>query len=86
MAELPLCPNFRDRSCERSEQRILKEDDKHWTFLCVCCQSIWVVSKPHEKARARLEVEAQRIKEANEAERRGAVKIFGRVYAGQQRA
>lgn len=53
MADLPLCRNFLEGSCERSDQILLAETDAAWTFGCGTCRSVWVVTKPRERAKAR---------------------------------
>ena len=47
MPELPKCPNFeKKRGCERSDLKLVGENEHAWTFHCNTCLLDWVVSKP----------------------------------------
>jgi hypothetical protein len=82
MADLPLCPQHRERGCERSELRLLKEKDNQWVFFCACCELTWVVSKPKAAAAARLENAAKKIQQATEAER---AKVYRKYFLPSRR-
>lgn len=68
--ELPLCPNYREKSCERSEQRLERETETHWSFFCKCCESTWVVSKPNTREKARFDLDAKKVRHLTAYERR----------------
>lgn len=69
MAEIPQCPQFKERGCERSELRLVKESDTHFIFRCACCELDWAVSKYKSVAAARHENAARKIQRITEAER-----------------
>jgi hypothetical protein len=65
---LPTCPNFRDRTCERSALRLVGENEYSYAFYCATCKLIWAVSKPRSKERGRYEAQLARIQQATAAE------------------
>lgn len=74
MADLPLCPNFlkRDGTCDRSELRLLGEGPQAFSFMCNCCQLLWMVSKPKTKEAAKYFNQIDKVKKATEEERERA--------------
>jgi cytochrome c5 len=70
--KLPLCPNYRDGSCERSEIRVMGEHQDSYLFTCACCHLLWAVSKPRTQDRARWENSMKRVQKASELEREQA--------------
>ena len=84
MSDLPRCRNYKERSCERSDQIIVKETEQFWEFYCRTCKSTWVVTKPRTKARAQYEAAAARLSRATESEKRKL--IFGPHYRGESHA
>jgi hypothetical protein len=82
VADLPRCPNFLERSCERSELVLLKETDQVRHFFCRNCKLDWVVSRSKVKAQAADELQRDRIRKATPTEQR---QVFGRYYTGARR-
>lgn len=69
MSEFPKCPNnVKKRGCERSDIRLLGENEEAWTFTCGTCELIWVVSKPSSAARGKFRAAEEKLRQ--EAERR----------------
>ena len=82
---LPICPNYKEgKGCERSELRLLGENEQSFMFTCGCCHLLWAVSKPRTAAAARWENRIRQVKQATDRERELAArpKVFGRHYAG----
>lgn len=69
---LPTCPNVRERYCERSDLRLLGEDEYSWSFMCATCKLLWKVSKPRTKEKAQYENRIERVQKASEREREQA--------------
>lgn len=65
---LPSCPNVKDGVCERSELRLVGENDKAWFFHCITCKLCWTVSKPRGSAEARYRNQVDRVKRASDQE------------------
>jgi hypothetical protein len=69
MAEFPKCPNFtKKRGCEKSDIKLLGENEDAWTFRCATCELIYVCSKPSSKARGQFRAQEEKLRQ--EAERR----------------
>jgi hypothetical protein len=80
MAELPQCPNFvRKRECNKSDIRLLGEQDDAWTLNCKTCGVIWVVSKPHSVHRAKYRKHEEQLR--REAEARRAREKKAKIFA-----
>ena len=82
---LPVCPNHKEgKGCERSELRLLGENEQSFMFTCACCHLLWAVSKPKTAAAARWTNKVKAVQKATEQERAEAArpKVFGRAYAG----
>ena len=71
---IPVCPNHaKSRAlCERSQLRLLGDNDHCYVFTCACCNLLWSVSKDHTKARAQWENRIARIQRATDEERERA--------------
>jgi len=65
---LPQCPNVKEQFCERSNLRLVGEDDKAWFFHCLTCKLCWTVSKPRTAEMARYNNQADKVKRINERE------------------
>lgn len=76
MAQLPQCPNHREKRCERSELILVGEDERYFKFHCKCCKLFWVWSKPKQRAEA---AELNRIKKLSELSQREQAAV--RFYA-----
>lgn len=70
MAELPTCPNFERKQCERSDLVLAGEQDKFWNFICRTCHLFWVLSKPRTKAEGKYRSEVSRMEKATESDRK----------------
>ena len=82
--DIPVCPNHKEKRCERSELRLMGENDQAFLFHCTCCKLIWAVSKPREKASARWVNRMKQVKQLTEAEREASArpKVSGPYYMG----
>lgn len=80
VSDLPRCRNYKENSCERSDQVILRETEEFWHFYCRTCKSDWIVTKPRTRARAQYEAQASRLGQATQSEKQRLV--FGRHYGG----
>ena len=69
---LPICPNYRDQVCERSQIRLLGENDASYLFTCATCNLFWAVSKPKTRDKGAWEARMSRIQKATEEEARRA--------------
>jgi len=65
---IPICPNFRQGVCERSELRLMGENDDSFLFTCSVCNLFWAVSKPRTKERGCWEAHIRRVQHASEIE------------------
>lgn len=74
MSAIPQCPNNRQSTgiCERSELRLLGENENSFIFTCACCSLLWAVSRPQSKERGQWEAQMRRIQQASEREREKA--------------
>jgi len=66
---LPQCPNSLEAKCERSELRLLGENEQSFMFVCHTCKLLWAVSKEKNKQSARWHNRARKIEELTERER-----------------
>ena len=84
MANLPICANFREGKCPRSDLRIAAETPNFFTFNCHTCGLEWVWSKPRMKEEARYDRELKRVREATERDRIQSEKalVFGAPKGG----
>lgn len=82
MAQMPACPNFKEKNCPQSELIMLEETDACWKFHCKCCKLLWMVSKPKTKDHAR---ELNRIKKLAELSERERGKIIYSIGGGAPR-
>lgn len=70
MSELPKCPNFtKSRGCERSDLKLMGENELGWTFHCNTCKLTWVVSKPNSIKSGKLRAEEEKYRKEMEARR-----------------
>lgn len=67
--EVPLCPQHREKNCERSELRFVEDTGTHYSFYCACCKLVWMVSKPNTIGAARYDNMVKRLQRINEIER-----------------
>ena len=75
---LPVCPNYRERVCERSDIKLGGETADSFLFICNTCKLFWAVSKPKTVERGRWEAKVRSISEATERVKRQAA---ARVYS-----
>ncbi len=66
--ELPLCPNFTEGKCEKSDTRYAGEtkDGTADAIICHTCKLFWLISKPKVVGRARYENRIERMNKASE--------------------
>ena len=63
--------------------RLLSEDDRARTFLCLTCHEFWVISRSKIRAQAREEKRFESIRKITEQEREAnRRKISGQYYQG----
>jgi hypothetical protein len=82
MTIIPICPNARKGTCERSDPVVLSEDSEYYQFGCRTCHCGYVVTAPKGVARARFTNELERNKRQyamSEADRRA---FFGPPQKG----
>lgn len=67
---IPRCPNNKQSAsiCERSELRLLGENEKSFLFTCSTCSLFWSVTKDKTKDQGRWEAQMRRIQKASEIE------------------
>lgn len=53
--DYPVCPNFRERSCQQSEVVLCKETDDAFLFQCRTCKCRFIETKPRYDAKAKYE-------------------------------
>lgn len=70
--------------CGRPDFRLLEENDRFRTILCLSCNEVWNITRSKLKAQAREEVRLDRIRAITEAERLALRTTFGRYYAGRR--
>lgn len=70
MADIPRCPNNRQSTtiCERSELRLVGENDNSFLFTCSTCSLLWAVSKDKTKERGQWEANIRKVQQASEIE------------------
>jgi hypothetical protein len=70
MAEFPKCPNFtKKRGCDRSDIKLIGENEEAWTFRCGTCTLVWVVSKSNSIHRGKLRAHEEKLRKEAEARR-----------------
>lgn len=79
MANVPQCPNsVKGNGCPKSNPVIEKEGDDFWSFRCLTCKVVYVVSKEGIRDKSRFENAVKLRKQAEEEYQRRMkkVKIF----------
>lgn len=66
---LPICPNYLDKTCEKSDLRLHGESEKTFMFVCHTCKLLWAVNKPKTKEHARYENKIRNIDAASQQDR-----------------
>ncbi len=69
MAQLPKCPNWREKRCERSDLVLMGEDERYYRFFCRTCSLFWVWSKDKQRSEARELARVKKLQELSERER-----------------
>ena len=86
MAQLPLCPRFREGTCSKSDLILAGESEKFYTFYCRSCCLEWVWSKPQVKQAAAYERDMERVRQRTQQyrEQEARARVFGAPKGGWQ--
>lgn len=86
MAQLPECPNFREKNghCSRSDLILAGETDTFYDFFCKTCGIKWVWTKPRTKQAAAYERDLARVRERTQKYREETERpvVFGAPKGG----
>ena len=74
MADIPECPNYREKKCARSDPVYAGEtrDQSADVIICRTCNLLWMVTKPRTNRRAAHENKIERMRQATERDRERA--------------
>lgn len=71
---IPTCPNHKKSTaiCERSELRLMGENETSFLFTCSTCNLFWAVTKPKAKEQGRWESQMRKVQQASSIEQERA--------------
>jgi hypothetical protein len=76
--ELPVCGNFLNGSCERSDTHVSQETDEVFVIYCRTCKSVNVFPKDRSEGAARYQ---NFLKHRHDMEQKRRIEESGRVYS-----